>query len=371
MPRAAVITPYFVDRDAVCNDVRGSAEALGRLGFDARVFAVGGHSERLRFHPAAEAAAFAREPADLLYFHFSTGKPELLEGVRATRARRLLKFHNITPPEHFSIWSDELAEASRRGRSEMPEVGAVAWGHVLGDSAYNLADLAPHLAADVPRSVVPPFHETDALLRHAADGGGRSNRILSVGRLAPSKGHPFLLRVMRHLVHDLRVEAALDIVGKPDPRLAGYVRVLAMMVREYGLESHVTFHAEVADAELARLYGGAAAFATTSEHEGFCVPVIEAMAFGVPVVALAATALPETVGDAGLLWEARDPRPFAASLARLLREPEAHALLARAGRERYAARFTNAAIESRLAAVVEGDVTAGSAAGTPRPRGTG
>jgi glycosyltransferase involved in cell wall biosynthesis len=123
---------------------------------------------------------------------------------------------------------------------------------------------------------------------------------------------------------------------------------------KFQLEPHVTFHAEVGDAELAGLYRGAAAFVTTSEHEGFCVPVIEAMAFGVPVVALAATALPETVGDAGLLWEARDPRPFAASLARLMREPEAHQLLASAGRERYARRFTNEAIEGRLAEVVAG-----------------
>jgi glycosyltransferase involved in cell wall biosynthesis len=331
--RAAVVTPYFVDRDAVCNDVFHSAGALRRAGSDARVFAVGGASQRERFAPIGELASFLRDPADLCYFHFSTGQPEVIEAIARLRCRKVIKLHNITPPELFSTWSDELAEASRSGRAAIPEVARMGWEHV-----------EPCLPAGTPRTVVPPFHETEALLGARPAAGAPGTRLLTVGRIVQSKGHPFLLRVLRYLVQELGTPAMLDIVGKPDNRMVAYVRMLALMVREYGLEAHVTFHGEVSPEALARHYGEGAAFVITSEHEGFCVPVIEAMAFGVPVVALGTTAVPETVGDAGIVWAERDPRRFALTLQRLLGEPAQREMLAARGRERYAAHFANASI---------------------------
>ena len=352
--RAAIITPFFVDRDAVCNDVFHSAAAFRRAGWDTRIFAVGGHAERERFHPAAELPSWIREAGDLTYFHFSTGRRDLLDTVAALPGRKLLKFHNITPPEMFSMWSDELAEASRTGRLEMPRVAAMPWEHVLGDSSYNVAEIEALLPARTARGVLPPFHETDELmrLRPPTPPDGPMPRILNVGRLVQSKGHPFMLRVMRYLVHDLGVKAMLDIVGKPDHRMLAYMRTLALMVREFGLEAHVTFHGEIDSPALAGLYASASAFLCTSEHEGFCVPLIEAMAFGVPVVALAATAVPETVGDAGVVWDSRDPRVFALTLQRLVGSAEERAWLAERGRARYEAAFTNEVIGRRLERLV-------------------
>jgi glycosyltransferase involved in cell wall biosynthesis len=355
--RAAVITPFFVDRDAVCNDVFHGAAALRRAGWDTRIFAVGGRASRERFHPAAELPAWIRDAGDLAYFHFSTGRRDLLETVAALPGRKLLKFHNITPPEMFSMWSDELAEASRAGRLEMPRVAALPWERVLGDSSFNLAEIERLLPPGAARGVLAPFHETDELLalRPAASPAGGMPRILSVGRIVQSKGHPFMLRVLRYLVHDLGVKAMLDVVGKPDHRMLAYMRSLALMVREFKLEAHVTFHGEIDSPALASLYASASAFLCTSEHEGFCVPLVEAMAFGVPIVALATTAVPETVGDAGVVWEARDPRVFALTLQRLLASDEERAWLAAQGRKRYAERFTNAAIGAQLAAMLGAD----------------
>ena len=349
--RAAVITPFFVDRDAVCNDVYHSAAALRAAGHEARIFAAGGDARREAFHPLPALPGFLRDPGDVAYFHFSTGHRAVLEAVAALGCRKWLKFHNVTPPEFFSMWSDELAEASRAGRAEMARVASLPWEVALGDSSYNLAEIEAWLPAGSRRGVVPPFHETDELLalRPERVARGPLPRILSVGRLVQSKGHAFLLRVMRYLVHELATPAMLDIVGKPDPRMMGYARTLALMVREFNLESNVTFHGEVDAGTLAALYAAADVFAITSEHEGFCVPLIEAMAFGVPVVTLATTAVPETVGDAGLVWESRDPRLFAAAIARLLGSATERGMLARAGRERYEARFTNARIAARFA----------------------
>jgi glycosyltransferase involved in cell wall biosynthesis len=354
--RAAILTPFFVDRDAVCNDVYHSARVLRAAGWDARVFAVSGESAREEAHPLAQLGPFLRDPADLAYFHFSTGRRDMVEALAALRCRKILKFHNITPPELFSTWSDEIAEANRIGRHEMPAIAKLPWEAAWGDSAFNLAEIAPSLAPGTPTAVLPPFHETDALIAHRGNASPSTDppHLLTVGRIAQSKGHAFLLRVMRYLVHDLRTPAILDIVGKPDSRLLAYLRMLELMVAEFALEPWVRFHGEVATEALAARYGEASAFLCASEHEGFCVPLVEAMAFGVPVVALATTAVPETVGEAGLVWEERDPRRFALSIQRLLREPGERRWLGEMGRARFEGHFANGILEARLRAAVAG-----------------
>jgi len=352
--RAAVITPFFVDRDAVCNDAYHSTQVLRRMGWDARVYAVDGQSGREPAHPIAELGRFIRDPGDLVYFHFSTGRRDVLDAIASLECRKVLKFHNITPPELFSMWSDELAEANRAGRREMPEIARLGWERVWGDSAFNLAEIAPALAPGTPAGVLPPFHDTDALLasRPELPRAHSPPRLVSVGRIVQSKGHPFLLRIMRYLVHELKTPAVLDIVGKPDHRLLAYLRMLELMVAEFRLESHVSFRGEVPSRELAEIYAGASAFVSASEHEGFCVPIVEAMAFAVPVVALGTTAIPETVGDAGIVWEERDPRRFALALQRLIRSPEERRWLGNLGRQRYEGLYSNAIIEARLAATL-------------------
>ena len=350
-PRAALLTPHFADRDAVCNDIYHSAEALRRRGWEARVFAMGGESEREAVHAPEEVPKFIRAETDLVYFHFSHGQKALTDAVEAVRCRKVLKFHNVTPPELFSMWSDELAEASRTGREGIARVAAMGWERVFADSAFNLADIAPHLPASTPRAVLAPFHETDALLAHGAGApaGQGPPRLLTVGRVVQSKGHPFLLRVVRYLVQELRTPVVLDVVGKPDHRLLAYLRTLELMVREFGIEANVALHGEVSGAALAARYAAASVFVMSSEHEGFCVPIVEAMAFGVPVVALGTTAVPETVGDAGIVWSERDPRRFAVGIKRLLDNPDERAWLGEQGRRRFAARFENRMIEERLA----------------------
>jgi glycosyltransferase involved in cell wall biosynthesis len=354
--RAAVITPFFTDHDAVCNDVRQGAEALRRHGWEARIFAVGGASAHEPIFPVAELAAFVRAPSDLACYHFSTGRRDVLDAVAALGCRKILKFHNITPPELFSMWSDELAEASRVGRAEMAHVARIGWERVWADSSFNLAEIAPLLSAATPREVLAPFHQVDGLLAFERPSEMQPGppSLLTVGRIAPSKGHPFLLRVLHYLVRDLATPARLDIVGKPDHRLLGYLRMLELMVRELGLDAFVTFHGEIAPEALAHRYARAAVFLGASDHEGFCVPLVEAMAFGVPIVALGTTAVPETVGDAGLVWEERDPRRFAVGIQRLLSVREDREWLAAQGRRRYKSAFSNRGIEERMIAALGG-----------------
>jgi glycosyltransferase involved in cell wall biosynthesis len=314
---------------------------------------LGSTSERETAAHVEELPSWIRDAGDLVCFHFSTGQRQVTDTIERLACRKVLKFHNITPAEFFSTWSDELAEASRTGRLDMQRVARMGWEHVMGDSSFNLAEIAPYLPQSTPRSVVAPFHETHELLALRPSPGPTAGapRIVTVGRITQSKGHALLLRAIRYLVRELQTEVVLDVVGKPDNRMLAYFRMLKLMVGEFGIEANVAFHGEVSSAALAQLYGGATAFAITSEHEGFCVPLIEAMAFGLPVVALGTSAVPETVGGAGIVWEERDPRRFALTLKRLLESPDERRWLAEQARARYAA-FDNAAIEQRMVAAL-------------------
>lgn len=349
--RAGIVTPHFTDRDAVCNDAWHSTLALRRLGWDAHVFAMGCDSARETARPVAEMGGFLREAADLCYFHFSHGQKALTDAVEALACRKVLKTHNVTPPEFFAMWSDELAEASRLGREGTARIARLGWERVLAASAYNLSELAPFLPPGTPTAVLPPFHEADDLLARAPAPAAAASppRLLTVGRIAQNKGHAFLLRIVRYLVHELRTPVVLDVAGKPDHRLLGYLRTLQLMVREFGIEANVSFRGEMDPDGLARCYREASVFLSGSEHEGFCVPIVEAMAFGLPVVALGAAAVPETVGDAGIVWAERDPRRFAVTIQRLLDNAPERAWLGEQGRRRFAGQFDNQVLERRFA----------------------
>lgn len=344
--RAAIVTPFYVDNDAVCNDVFHFGHNLRASGWEAQTFAIGRHRSNDAALPLEDLPQYLRASTDVLLYHFSTGCPSALALVEQARCIKVLRYHNITPPELFSVWCDDLAEATRIGRAEIPRVGAVEWHAVWGASCYNLGELAPYLAG-TPRQVsLPPFHDVAALLQQSPPDKAHpdeSLRVLFVGRIAPSKGHAFMLRVIRYAVHELGLALDVQIVGKVDHRLKGYYTMLQAMVQEYAIGHAVTFTGEVSANELARHYRRADVFLCTSDHEGFCVPLVEAMAFGVPIVALGTTAIPETVGDAGIVFAERDPRRFAVALKTLLEQPDARKTLAALGLERFQRAYSPAA----------------------------
>jgi glycosyltransferase involved in cell wall biosynthesis len=130
-------------------------------------------------------------------------------------------------------------------------------------------------------------------------------------------------------------DATLSIVGKP--AIASYDDALHRYVAEMGLAEAVTFAGHASDATVAAAYAQADVLVVTSAHEGFCVPVTEAMAVGLPVVAYAQGAIPEVLGGAGVLVDSVDPYRLAATIAELLADQARCEELAEAGRRQLAA----------------------------------
>jgi glycosyltransferase involved in cell wall biosynthesis len=297
---------------------------------------------------------FVAKPDDVFIYHFSVGWDQGLYLSKTLPCRRVIKYHNVTPPEYYDSVNEDYAAVCRAGREMLREIAHTSADLFLSDSAYNMSELVERGAPASRNFVVPPFHQIDRLVEADADlatlervRDGRTN-ILMVGRLAPNKGHVALVEAFASYHYNYNRLSRLIIVGKHDPRLKIYIDSVHAAIRRADLQDHVIFTEEVSDEQLKAYFLAAHVFAIATEHEGFCVPVVEAMAHHVPVAAYATTALTETVGPAGIIWEERDSELLAASIAEILRNPATFERLSEIGWERYRSHFHNDVIRRRF-----------------------
>jgi glycosyltransferase involved in cell wall biosynthesis len=278
------------------------------------------------------------QPDDLLIYHASIGEPEVAQFLLGRRERLILVYHNITPAEYFATLDPAFAGLLACGRSELVllrERAEIA----LAVSAYNARELEGLGYEDVRVSPLPvdvgALHmiEPDADTLATLDGLD-GPLVLFVGQLLPHKRPDLLLRAYHVLTTYLMPEAHLAMVGPA--RLERYHKALQTLATELNLH-RARIPGWVTPEQLAAYYRRADVFVTMSEHEGVCVPLLEAMSCDVPVVARAYGAIPETMLDAGLLLPADDdPFLIAEGMAEVLRSDALRTELVRRGRERVA-----------------------------------
>lgn len=357
--KAAILIPVLANRDAVGADALAMLACLEARGVDARIFCLASHDVDVRTYPAERMNAFASSSDDVVIYHFSTGWPKAKELLRKSPAYRIVKYHNITPPNFFTSISGEYEEACRSGREEITGIASLGCERYIGDSAYNLEEL---LAAGAPREaggVLAPFHRIGDLLDAEADAamldelGDGARNFLMVGRIAPNKGHVDLVDAFAAYLRAYSEPARLVLVGKIDPRLSAYTNAIRARIAAYGIDRHVRWVNGASESELKAAYVASHVFMLLSAHEGFCVPLIEAMAIGTPIVARAATAVPETLGNAGIAWNSADPFVYAASAARLFSDASFRECLREQGMRRYQEHFCNERLGAGLLDLVE------------------
>ena len=357
--RAAILLPVLAGKDAVGNDALAMARVLRERGIETRLFCDVAHGVDEPTSAPAGVLDFAGGPRDLLIYHFSVGWPVALDLVARARGFRIVRYHNITPPEFFAGISRTYEAACARGRAEIPAVARLGCELYLGDSRYNLDELVEHGAPPERGAVLAPLHRVGHLLDAEADLGlldrlcDGTRNLLMVGRVAPNKGHPDLIDALAALVDGWGDPARLLIVGKSDPGLAAYDAAIRERIARHRLEDHVCWLESVGEAQLKAAYLASQAFVTLSRHEGFCVPLIEAMALGVPVVAHASSAIPETIGEGGIVWNSTDPWLYAASLARLAADARFRNGLRDAARARYDREYAPAVLHERFLSLLE------------------
>jgi L-malate glycosyltransferase len=239
----------------------------------------------------------------LLVYHASIGEPTVSAFLLSRSEPIVLVYHNITPARYFEGIDDTFAELLVLGRMELESIRHRVVLAVAA-SRFNAAELEAIGYQDV--RVIPPVVKPFRLLRtvpdpemlNLLDRDFDAPLLLFVGQLLPHKRPDLLVKAMHVAATYLGTQAVLLLVGQN--RFVRYADAISAQVRELNLpQVHVI--GSIDDARLAAMFRRATAFVTVSEHEGFCVPLLEALAFDVPVVARACAAIPETVGDAGLL----------------------------------------------------------------------
>ncbi|MGH9901246.1 MAG: glycosyltransferase family 4 protein [Pyrinomonadaceae bacterium] len=353
MTRIALLTTNLATADAVGNDLLGMRGVLERHGHDVRIYASNWAFDEARVWPAVEITDYLTRPDDLLIYHYSMGWEFGMELLRDLPCRTSVKYHNVTPPEFFVGYSQEHEDSCRMGR-RLQSLADAGCDLYMTASEYSMWELLL-AGADKSRSVVvPPFHHIDRL--HAVEPDisvldalrdGKTN-LLMVGRVFPNKGHAALIEAFAVYHRFYNRESRLLLVGKEEEGLAAYSQFLRELVAERGLGKEVVFTGGVSDEALKAYYMAADAFVFASEHEGFCVPLVEAMSMKLPVVTYASSAIPGTVGRAGLVWKERNPYLLAESIDVLVKNPDVRAGLGTAGWRRYERFFTNEKIEAQF-----------------------
>jgi glycosyltransferase involved in cell wall biosynthesis len=358
MIRAALLTPSITTGDAVSNDVLGMYEILNGLGHETRIYAEGWTFSNPKIRPAQKINSFLRAN-DLLIYHYSRGWDLGLDLIKSLRCKTAVRYHNVTPPKFFEGINNELAEMCLTGRQQLLFVARAGCDRYLSDSPYNEGELVEGGVPKAKSRVVPPFHHIDRLaavepdaelLERYSDG---VTNILMVGRIAPNKNHPDLIQAFAAYHHDYNPKSRLIVVGKAETRLSAYNRWLKQIAVYLKVENNVVFTGEVSDHELKSYYTVADVFLMTSEHEGFCVPLVEAMSMNVPIVAYGSSAIPDTVDDAGLVWPDRNPYLLAESIHSIVTNREVSDALAGIGQRRYQENFTNEKIRTKFIDAIE------------------
>lgn len=292
--------------DAIGHEVLGIQRVLRSAGHDSDIFV---ETADYRLEPLTrdyrELVDFSHRD-NLLLHHFSLGS-KASRTAFALPDRMALIYHNITPPEYFVGVHRKLARQCFRGRREL-RAYAERCDLAMGDSEFNRQDLE---GLGFPRTavlpVVPDFShlDRDPNWLVARDFDDDWTNILFVGRVIANKKIEDLISFF-HVYHTVfNPRSRLLIVGAQSG-FERYVASLHQLVATLGA-SHVHFIGHVSDEELVAFYDVADLFLCASEHEGFCVPLVEAFYKQVPVVAYAATAVPATMDGAGVLFDDKDP----------------------------------------------------------------
>jgi glycosyltransferase involved in cell wall biosynthesis len=219
----------------------------------------------------------------------------------------------------------------------------------IGVSEFNTEEM--RLLGARRTAVVPPPVDVQRL--HPRPARPTSPPLLVfVSRVAPNKRHDDLIRMLAALRSTAQPDARLAIVGRFTDT-EDYVAALRALAAELGVADAVDWMGRLDDTAVGDLYARACAYVCASEHEGFCVPLLEAMSFELPVVAYAAGAVPDTLDGAGVLLRHKDPLVWAAVVDRVIRDDVVRARLAAAGRRRLRD-FAPEVVRARLAEALRG-----------------
>ncbi len=349
------VIPSLASRDAIGGHVVQLRDLLRSRGLQSDIYYGNATPDRLDFGHPIERLGDKASTGRVLLYQLSIGSP-VADVFRQRGERKFVNYHNITPADLLEAWVPMIGEEVRRGRAQLRELAPVT-EFAIADSRYNEREL--QTAGYRSTATVPLLIDLDgfsgepdpALATRLAvqkEQGGAD--LLFVGKVSPHKGQDDLVKALAAYRRLYDPDARLHLVGgaiSPE-----YQTALERFIHELGLDGAVEIAGSVTHEELIAYYAASDAFVCLSNHEGFCVPLLESMYHRLPIVAYTNTAVPETVETAGLVLPNKEPARVAAAIDRVVTDPRLRHLLAVAAGERVEA-FALPRVQAGFASALE------------------
>lgn len=338
--KAAIISPTIINKDAVGNDIIGMCNFFKKRNIDVCMFC-DLNTTNNKHLPITYLQDWIK-PEDIAIYHQSIGWRNGLNTFLSVNCKKVIKHHNVTPPHFFN--DDNRLRLTTQGIEETEELFKLNCLQV-SDSLFN--------TNNNKCEILPPFHNTDELLTLDSDIHCISdwkNNILMVGRIVKNKNHETAISIFSHYKKKDKY-SKLILVGRYD--CSTYREKLNNIITNSNLQNDVIFTDSVSPETLKTLYQTSELFLTTSLHEGFCVPLIESMAFGLPILANNICAIPETCGDVAEFIENNPHENVADQIYNIIHNPQKSYQMRLKGRERYKNNFTNNILENKFEQIIK------------------
>lgn len=320
--RVYQLLPSLSYGDAVGNDTLALEKVIKEMGYETGIYA-----DNIDVRLADDVAnSLDKLPKlnkdDVIIYHLAIGS-RINDMLKNFACKKLVIYHNITPPVFFENYSEDIVRGCKSGVEGAVKVGKYA-DYCLADSDFNRRDLI-NMGYKCDIDVLPiliPFEDyrkkpSQKVIDKYSDG---YVNILFTGRIAPNKCHEDVIKAFYHYKKYYNPKSRLILVGSSNGTQKYYGR-LKSFVNALGVND-VIFPGHIKFDEILAYYKVADVFLCQSEHEGFCVPLVEAMCFDVPIVAYDSSAIGETLGGSGILLKEKNPMETAAVIDRLIRDDE-------------------------------------------------
>ena len=317
------LLPTISFGDAVGNDTIALKKLISEHGYKTEIYAenIDPRLPKETALPFTEICSLTKD--DILIFHESVGT-DLNYWIQEQECRKMMIYHNITPPEFFKHYNTSCVTWCNRGYDEVKKLRET-FGMVLADSAYNRQNLID-MGYTCPIHVLPiliPFDDykkppsKKTISKYKNDG---FTNIIFVGRIAPNKCQQDVIAAFHDYQKYFNEKSRLFIVGN-SAGFENYETQLKEYTAKLGTKN-VIFTGHIKFDEILAYYYLSDLFLCQSEHEGFCVPLVEAMFFNKPIVAYDSSAIGWTLGGSGFLMKEKNPLETAAVMNRILTDSE-------------------------------------------------
>lgn len=316
--RVVQLLPTLSFGDAIGNDTIALKGVISEMGYSTDIYAE--NIDKRLPEGIAKKADKLRDlkKDDVLIYHKSTGT-DLTFKIENYKCRRIMVYHNITPPDFFRPYSTAATQLTELGYKGV-EFLRDKVDYVLAVSAYNRSELVK-MGYTCPMDIRPILIKFDdykqtpdeATINKYSDG---KKNLVFVGRIAPNKKQENVIRAF-YCYKKLNPDSRLILVGS-STGMENYYERLVKYANALGIGDDVIFPGHIKFSEILAYYRLADAFVCMSEHEGFCVPLVEAMFFDTPIIAYDTSAISDTLGGSGVLLDNNDPVYAAAVIDRVL-----------------------------------------------------